>query len=359
MNTKTLGLNNIVTFIKYVLFVSIFTSVLDVIWKVIENKFAVNEYANTSDYGNYGDSFFSTGAGVADAHIALTFIIVFSPLFLLASWYRNRIIEKGEDRNTQLFMIINWFFVAVSTFTLVSAFISSVYILIGGKQTLAGQLELLTVVIMFGLLLYRSIVNIRNKSTDILNNNKKMLLALPYAVIIIFAIVIGFMYANPRESISLQADKDRIYDMQNNMSEIEYYLKEKGTLPKDALEISKYKYYSFIKKDKDGKEYEYNFISSNVATSSKFDKSCYDRSIKDDYSPSEATNECTITVYEGTASYDICAIFDKNFINPKETESNPKDIYTDIYTWEHKAGKDCFKVDISSEDLNENDKYNY
>jgi hypothetical protein len=181
---------------------------------------------------------------------------------------------------------------------------------------------------MFGLLLYRSILNIRNKSVEILNNNKKMLLALPYAVIIIFTIIIGFVYANPRESISLQADKDRIYDMQNNMHEIEYYLKEKGALPKDALEVSKDKYYSFIKKDKDGKEYEYNFISSNVATSSKFDKSCYGRSIKDNYSPSEATNECTITVYEGTASYDICAIFDKNFINPKEIESNPKDIYT-------------------------------
>jgi len=193
---------------------------------------------------------------------------------------------------------------------------------------LAGQLELLTVAIMFGLLLYRSILNIRNKSTEILNNNKKMLLALPYVIVIIFAIAIGFMYANPRESISLQADKDRIYDMQNNMNEIKYYLKEKRVLPKDISAISKEKQFFFIKKDKDGKEYQYNFISSNVATSSKFSRSCYDKAVKNEYSIAEANANCTIAIYSGTASYDICAIFDKSFVNPKEIEYDSKDIYT-------------------------------
>ena len=365
MDTKSLGLNNLVTFIKYLLIVILISSILNVVFKVIENKFGVNEYANTLDYGNYSseshDSYFSLAENTGDAHFALTLIIVLAPTCLLFGWLRNRIIKASNDKTgsymTPLSKIINWVFVFASSFSLISTFISSVYILINNKQTIAGQLEVLTIVLISISVLYYSTSVIKYD----FENSKAILarkLSLIFMIVgILLAIILGFIYTNPKDALKLQADKERISLLSKNMGTVNRYLNQIGYLPKDRNELGKYYDYDkhiFSEKDADGGDLDYKFLYSNLIFATGLDKACFENKNNNNNqnnSPYYPDYNCNKKVWSGNAEYQLCATFEAEAVSSKNTKDSDKS--TNIFNWNYKEGYDCYNVKLEAEKLNQ------
>jgi hypothetical protein len=332
-------------------------NIIDVLFKVINNRFAINEYANTADYGNYG-GYWNGALERADAHLALTLLIVLTPLVLAFFWYRAKLVKESGEAEvsfaTPLFKVLNWIFASVASVSIISVFIYFVYTLLGGKYDTSSILQALIVIIAGGFVLYYSSSMIRFPSFDMRNIFARKFSLWAFIIGIILAFILGFIYANPKESIKVAADQVRLNDLTQNIRVVNNFLLEKGTLPLNAEEVANYKnqdyYLTYKSQDEDGKSYEYNLLSSSIRNNSNLDYNCSNSLVSQGYTREMANKNCSVNKWSGNAVYEVCAKFDTNGASLKSVSQDKAS--KSIYSWDHDNGRACYSVDL---DANRND----
>ncbi|MFH1656591.1 MAG: DUF5671 domain-containing protein [Candidatus Nealsonbacteria bacterium] len=244
---------------------------------------------------------------------ALASILVIFPVFILSSWFLNKLYLKNPAiREMRLRKWLIYFTLFVASLIIVGDLVKIILVFLEGEITTRFILKAFSMLIIALLIFGYYLWEVKRK------NPAPRLKYFVWTIIIIVAITIisGFFFiGSPKQERLRKLDQERINNLQNIQSQIINYWQKKEKLPENLSnlndEISGFK----VPTDPEtGQNYEYNT--------------------------------------KGDLSFELCAIF--NLEGDNNTDSRmiePAVIIakSNQENWKHNAGKECFERTIDKE----------
>lgn len=255
------------------------------------------------------------GATQFDKFSIASLIIVF-PVFIATSWYLNNIYHKeSQVRESKIRKWLIYVTLFIATLVIMGDLVTAVLYLLNGDFTVRFILKVLSILLVAGGIFTYYIDDVRKDSPT--------KLAKPFAwtagILVLIAVVGAFfIIGSPKTARELQADQQRISDLQGVQSEVVNYWQAKSALPTDLSALN-------------------NSISGYSVPMDPEKKSSYVYNIKD----------------KTALSFELCATFDLASENnsviaptPANYPMVPSGVSED---WTHPAGYFCFERTIDKQ----------
>jgi hypothetical protein len=244
---------------------------------------------------------------------AISSLIIVFPVFILVSWFLNKIYSKdAQARESKIRKWLIYFTLFIASLVIIGDLISTINMLLGGEITIRFILKALSILLVAGFIFGYYLDDVRRESPTKLAKY----FAWATSILVLIAIVGAFfIVGSPQTARLMQFDQQKISDLQNIQTQIVSYYQGKEKLPESLNELD-------------------NSISGYKVPVDPQTNQPYEYVIKD------APN----------LSFKLCATFNK-----EESDKNIK-ARSSIYTqanlnenWQHGIGKVCFERQIDKQ----------
>lgn len=247
---------------------------------------------------------------------AVSSLIIIFPLFMLASWYLNKIYKKeSEVRESKIRKWLIYLTLFMASLIIIGDLVSVIFNFLGGDVTIKFILKALSVLAVAGVVFSYYLDDVRKSESSKL---AKYYVWATSVVILISVVGAFFIVGSPANARLAQFDQQRIGDLQSLQYQVVNYWQRKGELPKVLDDLS-------------------DPISSYFAPNDPENNQPYEYAIKD------AT----------ALKFELCSVFSLNGAsNGKERSKPAPAVYPgDGYSqnWEHPQGRACFERTIDKQ----------
>ncbi|MEK7658793.1 MAG: DUF5671 domain-containing protein [Patescibacteria group bacterium] len=247
---------------------------------------------------------------------AVSSLFIVFPLFILVSWFLNKIYRKEAIvRESKIRKWLLYFTLFVAALIVVGDLVSVINSLLGGETTLKFILKAFSVLLVAGFVFGYYLDDVRRETPT--------KLAKPFAfgasVLVLFAIIGSFfIIGSPATARLIQFDRQKISDLQNVQYQIVNYWQKKEALPNTLSDLN-------------------DPISGFIVPKDPQSNTNYEYNIKD------AVN----------LSFELCATFNKegnNQYSQTRAMSVPVPVKGfAVDNWNHADGKICFERTIDKQ----------
>lgn len=281
-------------------------SFVTLLWQYINNFFPDILY--TRGYTSY----FEESLSLIRFHVSA--IIIVFPVFILVSWYLNRIYRReAVVRESKIRKWLVYLTLFIASLVIIGDLIFVLNTFLGGEITARFILKALSVIFVAGIIFGYYLDDVRREEPT--------KLAKPFAwgsgVLVLAVIVTAFFVVGSPTSARLAGfDQQKVSDLQSIQYQIVSYWQTKQKLPVTLADLT-------------------DNISGFVAPIDSQSKIAYEYNIKD------ATN----------LSFELCAIFNKEGGDMYNTPVAPASVPVkgQIDNWQHSAGRVCFERTIDKQ----------
>ena len=273
---------------------------------------------------------------VGPIRFSVASLIIIFPLFILASWYLNKIYGREiVVRESKIRKWLIYLTLFITSLIIIGDLVTVIYNLLGGDVTAKFILKALSVLVVAGVVFGYYLDDVRRQEPSKL---AKYFVWVTSAIILIAVIGAFFIVGSPKQARLLQLDQQRISDLQNIQGQIVNYWQRKEQLPNNVSDLS-------------------DSISGYIVPNDPETNKPYEYSVK----VPKPRDGAGIPVAEGDLGnaadlkFELCAAFtldSKNQEGLRGTKSIPA--YPNSYgeyqqNWDHSAGRVCFERTIDKQ----------
>jgi len=255
---------------------------------------------------NYGFS--------GSVRFAVSSLVIVFPIFLLVSWFLNRIYTKESAvRESKIRKWLIYLTLFIAALVIIGDLVYVINTFLGGEITARFILKALSIIAVAGVIFWYYLDDVRKSQPSTLGKY----FAWGSAVVILIAIVGAFfIVGSPITARLQQLDGQRATDLQNIQYQVVSYWQRKGSLPNSLADLN-------------------DSISGYVAPTDPETNMPYEYNIKD----------------TSTLSFELCADF-----KTVSAANNPKTAPVPVgynggisQNWDHAAGHVCFERTIDKQ----------
>jgi hypothetical protein len=176
-------------------------------------------------------------AGFNEAiRFAVSSLIIVFPLFILVSWYLNRIYKKEYAvRESKIRKWLIYLTLFITALVIIGDLVTVINTFLGGEITSRFFLKALSILVVAAVVFWYYLDDVRRDAPT--------KLAKPFAWatgVIVLASVVGafFIVGSPATARLMQYDQQKIQDLQEIQSRIVYYWQSKETLPASLSDLA-------------------------------------------------------------------------------------------------------------------------
>ncbi len=163
-------------------------------------------------------------------------LIIIFPLFILASWYLNKIYRRETVvRDSKIRKWLIYFTLFVASLIIVGDLVFVIYNFLGGDVTAKFILKALSVLVVAGVVFWYYLDDVRRSEPSKLAKY----VAIDTGIIILI-LVIGafFIVGSPKQARLAQFDQQRVIDLQDIQYQVVYYWQRKEQLPNNLSDLN-------------------------------------------------------------------------------------------------------------------------
>jgi hypothetical protein len=242
-------------------------------------------------------------------------LIIIFPLFILASWYLNKIYQKEiAVRESKIRKWLIYLTLFVASLIIIGDLVTVIYNFLGGDVTTKFTLKALSVLVVAASIFGYYLDDVRRTEPS---KSAKYYAWVTGIVILVLVVGAFFIVGSPKKARLFQLDQQRIGDLQNIQGQIVNYWQRKGRLPENLSDLDDSISGYFVPNDPEtGSPYEYAVKDSN--------KIIFELC---------AILELDSMVGSGSKIMSIYSSYDSGYSQ----------------NWEHKKGRNCFERQIDKQ----------
>ncbi len=250
---------------------------------------------------------------------AVSSLIIVFPLFILVSWFLNKIYEKeAQVRESKIRKWLIYLTLFITSLVIVGDLIFVINTFLGGEIKARFILKALSVLIVVGVIFGYYLDDVRR---SIPSKSAKYFASITSIIVLILIIGAFFIVGSPMQARLVQFDQQKINDLQNIQSQVVNYWQRKGQLPQNLSDLNDSISGYFVPQDPQNKiSYEYNIKDSMALT------------------------------------FELCTVFNLNSNVQLGATKSARQIPVAAYpydgysqNWDHLAGRACFERKIDKE----------
>lgn len=253
---------------------------------------------------------------VGTIRFTIASLIIIFPLFILASWYLNKIYKKeSQVRESKIRKWLIYFTLFMASFIIIGDLVKVIYNFLGGDVTIKFTLKALSVLMVAGVTFSYYLDDVRRNEPP---KSAKYFAWISGIIILILVIGAFFIVGSPTNARIFQLDQQRVYDLQNIQHQVVNYWQRKGEMPKNLSYLD-------------------DSISGYIVPTDPETYQPYEYNIKDSLS----------------LKFELCAVFSLDSLNGGNEKTKPMPI---VYNndgfpqnWEHSQGRTCFERHIDKQ----------
>ncbi len=268
-------------------------------WSAINFVTLLWQYINYFFQDALNNFYFTSFTG--PIRFAVASLIIVFPVFILVSWYLNKIYKKeSQVRESKIRKWLIYLTLFIASIVIIGDLVSVINTFLGGEITVRFILKAFSILAVAAVIFGYYLDDVRKESPT---KSAKYFAWAASLVILISVIGAFFIIGSPNTARLIQFDQQKIYDLQNIQSQIVNYWQRKGAIPSslDYLNdpISSYKIpvdpqsgmaYEYSVKDAVGLDFElcavFNKETKTLEGSIMSNAPVPARSINYDYPPS-------------------------------------------------------------------------
>ncbi len=246
---------------------------------------------------------------------AVSSLIIVFPVFILVSWYLNKIyIKESQVRESKIRKWLIYLTLFIASLVIIGDLITVINIFLGGELTTRFILKALSVFLVAGVIFGYYLDDVRRETPT---KSAKYFAWSTGAIVLIAIVGAFFIIGSPATARLMQFDEQKISDLQGIQSEIVNYWQGKEMLPNSLSDLN-------------------DPISGYKVPIDPQSVTAYEYNIKD----------------AATLSFELCAVFNKQaegqyVLNVLTPASSPVKDY--MQNWQHEAGRVCFERTIDKQ----------
>lgn len=245
---------------------------------------------------------------------AISSLLVVFPVFMVASWFLNRIYDKeAQVRESKVRKWLIYLTLFIAALVIVGDLIFVINTLLGGEIKARFMLKALSVLLVAAAIFGYYLDDVRRSAAS---KSAKYFAWLSCAAVVVAVASAFFIVGLPIKARMIQLDLQKVNDLQVIQSQIVNYWQKKEVLPKNLADLN-------------------DPISGYAAPVDSQTSQPYEYNIKD----------------SADLVFELCAIFNaesvkQSGIKPMPAYSYP--VYDERYSqnWDHSAGRVCFERKI-------------
>lgn len=244
---------------------------------------------------------------------AVASLIIVFPVFLLVSWFLNKIYSKeSQVRESKIRKWLIYLTLFVAALVIIGDLISVINTFLGGEITARFVLKALSVLLVAAVVFGYYLDDVRREKAS---KFAKYFAIGSGAVVLVAVVGAFFIIGSPAKARLMQLDQQKVNDLQNIQSQIVNYWQKKGQLPPNLGELNDSISGYFVPDDpQNDKPYEY------------------------------AIKDSKDLIFELCADFNLSS--DKSQIAPKYAYPAHDGI---LQNWEHSDGRICFERKIDKQ----------
>src|SRR3989344_75378 len=277
-------------------------------WSAVSFIMLCWQYVNYffPDVLNYGYYDFS-----GSIRFAVSSLIIVFPIFLIVSWFLNKIYTKESAvRESKMRKWLIYLTLFVASLVIIGDLIYVINTFLSGDLTMRFILKALSVLIVALVIFWYYLDDVRKNAPSALG---KYLAVAPAVVVVAFIVGAFFIVGSPKQARLEQIDQQLVNDLQSIQWQIVNYWQRKGAVPTALVDLN-------------------DSISGYTVPVDPETKLPY---------------EYTANFNPALPSFELCATFNSNSAKQPNVKSMPVPypVYNgiDSQTWDHTAGRVCFK----------------
>jgi len=192
-------------------------------------------------------------------------LIIVLPLFILASWYLNRIYQREKVvRESKIRKWLIYLTLFIASLIIIGDLVTLIYNFLGGEVTVKFILKALSVLIVAGAVFGYYLDDVKRSEPSRLGKYFASVVSLAVLTAVVGAF---FIVGSPIKARLFQLDQQRISDLQSIQWQIVNYWQRKEQLPQQLSDLQDpISGYVVPTDPKDQKPYGYNLKNSNTLT---------------------------------------------------------------------------------------------
>lgn len=185
-------------------------------------------YPDVLNYGYYDFS--------GSIRFAISSLIIVFPIFLLVSWFLNKIYAKeSQVRESKVRKWLIYLTLFVAALVIIGDLVYVINYFIGGDTTPRFLLKALSIIVVAGVVFGYYLDDVRRSAPS---KMAKYFAAVSGAVVLAFVIGAFFIVGSPATARLQQLDQQRVYDLQSIQSQVVNYWQKKQALPTSLKDLS-------------------------------------------------------------------------------------------------------------------------
>ena len=162
-------------------------------------------------------------------------LIIIFPLFILASWYLNKIYKRElQARESKIRKWLIYLTLFIASLIIVGDLVSVIYNFLGGDVTAKFILKSFSVLLVAGAVFGYYLDDVRRAEPS---SSAKYYAWSTGTIILIMVIGAFFIVGSPMQARLLQFDQQRVSDLQGIQSQIVNYWQRKGQMPASLSDL--------------------------------------------------------------------------------------------------------------------------
>lgn len=167
---------------------------------------------------------------------AISSLIIVFPVFLLTSWYLNKIYSKeSQVRESKIRKWLIYLTLFIASLVIIGDLIAVINSFLGGEITTRFILKALSILVVAGIIFAYYLDDVRKESPTKLAKPFAIITGLVVGVSIICAF---FIVGSPKLAREIQFDQQRVYNLQTIQSEVLRYYQAKEKLPVSLTDLN-------------------------------------------------------------------------------------------------------------------------
>ncbi len=246
-------------------------------------------------------------------------LIIIFPLFILASWYLNKIYRREADvRESKIRKWLIYLTLFITSLVIVGDLVTVIYNFLGGDVTVMFILKALSVLVVAGVIFWYYLDDVKRSEPS---KSAKYFASATGAIILILVIGAFFIVGSPKTAGLMKIDQQRVSDLQNIQYQVVNYWQSKEQLPENLSDLN-------------------DSISGYIAPQDPKTNQPYEYNIKD----------------STALTFELCAVFSSDSKVQSGIKTMPVPAYP-VYdggggvsqNWEHSQGRVCFERQIDKQ----------